>query len=100
MAHVDMRLSALHAAMSESRVKFVWRVPMSRTIGSLERSKTIQISQLVMAGLDMAPPKPVQNMHQLEALPELNGMKIGTLKRRLKAQGFKIVSILALQPIS
>jgi hypothetical protein len=53
-----------------------------------------------MAGLDMAPPKPVQTMQQLEALPELNGMKIGTLKRRLKAQGFNIVSILALHPIT
>ena len=73
---------------------------MARKIGSLQSSKTIQISQLVMAGMDMAPAQPVQNMHQLEALPELNGMKIGTLKRRLKSQGFKIVSILALQPIT
>ena len=73
---------------------------MARKIGSFEQSKTVQISQLVMAGLDMAPPKPIKTMHQLEALPELSGMKIGTLKRRLKAQGFKIVTILALQPIN
>ena len=73
---------------------------MARKTGSLEQSKTIQISHLVMAGLDMAPPKPIKTMGQLEALPELNGMKIGTLKRRLKGQGFEIVSILALQPIS
>ena len=73
---------------------------MGRKIGSLQSSKTVQISHLVMAGLDMAPPKPIHTISQLEALPELSGMKIGTLKRRLKAQGFEIVSILALQPIS
>jgi len=73
---------------------------MARKTGSLEKLKTVQISHLVMAGLDMAPARPVQTMSQLEALPELNGMKIGTLKRRLKGQGFEIVSILALQPIS
>ena len=73
---------------------------MARKYGSFEQSKTVQISQLVMAGLDMAPARPVQTMSQLEALPELSGMKIGTLKRRLKDQGFKIVTILALQPIT
>ena len=67
---------------------------MGNKLGSKRTS--ITLGQLIMAGLEIAPENAVQYRHQL---PELAGMNIKTLDKRLKDLGFEIVPILALRPI-